>query len=58
MIDLPAVLAFLAVLSRQPSGEEVAEVEAHLKAPDVPRAELCREVVWALLTGAEFRFNH
>jgi hypothetical protein len=22
------------------------------------RAEACRELVWALVSGAEFRFNH
>lgn len=50
--------AYLTVLSRPPSAEEAATVETHLATPGVPREELCRDVVWALLAGREFRFNH
>jgi hypothetical protein len=47
------------VLSRLPSAEETALVSRYLKdrGPKA-RAEACRELVWALVSGAEFRFNH
>lgn len=50
--------AYLQVLSRPPSTEETEAVATHLATAGVPREELCRDVVWALLAGAEFRFNH
>jgi hypothetical protein len=53
-----ARVAYLTVLSRQPSDEESATVAKHLATAGVSREELCRDVVWALLAGAEFRFNH
>jgi hypothetical protein len=56
--DEVARTAYLTVLSRPPSTEESATVEKHLATPGVPREELCRDVVWALLAGREFRFNH
>ncbi len=56
--DEAAELAYLAVLSRTPTTEEAAEVAKYLATPGVPRDELCRDVVWALLSGPEFRFNH
>lgn len=56
--DDVARAAYLAVLSRPPRAEEVAVVAKHLATPGAGREELCRDVVWALITGAEFRFNH
>jgi len=56
--DEMARTAYLLVLSRQPSGEETAVIEKHLATPGVAREELTRDVVWALIAGAEFRFNH
>lgn len=53
-----ARVAYLAVLSRRPTEAEAAAVAAHLATPGVPREQLAREVVWALLAGPEFRFNH
>jgi hypothetical protein len=53
-----ARVAYLAALSRPPTTEEAAEIAAHLATPGVSREELCRDVVWALVAGAEFRFNH
>jgi hypothetical protein len=50
--------AYLSVLSRRPTAEEVKEVEAYLGTPGKDRAAALQEVVWALLTSAEFRFNH
>ncbi len=52
-----ARVAYLAAQSRPPTAEEEGEVAKHLATPGVPREELCRDVVWALVTGAEFRFN-
>jgi hypothetical protein len=51
--------AYLAVLSRPPTAGETARVARHLKERG-PRArgDACRELVWALVSGAEFRFNH
>ncbi len=50
--------AYLTVLSREPNQIEVEEVTKHLALPGVVREELCRDVVWALVVGTEFRFNH
>jgi hypothetical protein len=50
--------AYLAILSRPPTTAEAAAVAKHLATPGVVREELYRDVVWALLAGAEFRFNH
>ncbi|MBA4065743.1 MAG: hypothetical protein C0501_18895 [Isosphaera sp.] len=56
--DEAAHLAYLAVLSRPPTADEAAEVANYLAAPGVAREESCRDLVWALLAGSEFRFNH
>jgi hypothetical protein len=51
--------AYLAVLSRLPSPEETGVVSRHLKQrAGAAREEACRELVWALASGVEFRFNH
>jgi hypothetical protein len=49
--------AYLSVLTRMPAAEEAADVLAHLKSRK-NRTEAIQELVWALLTSAEFRFNH
>ena len=51
--------AYLAVLSRPPTAAETDLVTRHLKerGPKA-RTEACRELVWALVSGAEFRFTH
>jgi len=51
--------AYLSVLSRLPSPEETALVGRYLndRGPKA-RAEACRELAWARVSGAEFRFNH
>lgn len=53
-----ARVAYLTVLSRPPSNEESAALAKYLATTGFSREELCRDVVWALLTGPEFRFNH
>jgi hypothetical protein len=50
--------AYLAVLSRPPSDEEVTEGAAFLATPGVDRTQLRGELVGSLATSAEFRFNH
>jgi len=49
---------YLAVLNRLPSDEEVADVKNLLETPDSDRSLVAGELVWALLTSIEFRFNH
>jgi hypothetical protein len=53
-----ARVLYLAALSRPPSAAESAAVAAHLAAPGAAREDLCRDAVWAVLSGSEFRFNH
>jgi hypothetical protein len=51
--------AYLSVLARPPTPEETARVSRYLRDRGAgARAEACRELVWALLSGPEFRFNH
>jgi Protein of unknown function (DUF1549)/Protein of unknown function (DUF1553) len=53
-----ARVLYLTALSRAPSADEVAAVAKHLSTPGASREELCRDAVWALISGSEFRFNH
>ena len=57
--DVLAARAYAVILSRLPAAEETRQVAQYLaeRGPD-NRAAACRELVWALLTGSEFRFNH
>jgi hypothetical protein len=55
--SLLAAEACLAILSRQPSPEEIALVEKLLAQPGDHRAGVL-EFIWSLLASAEFRFNH
>ena len=55
---LAAAELYLSILSRPPSPAEIAEVTTYLQQTDGTRAEAVREVAWALLTSAEFRFQH
>ena len=50
--------AYLSVLTRLPSAEERKELADYLKTPGKTRDVALQEIVWALLTSAEFRFNH
>ena len=51
-------LAVRNILSRPADTEEVALLGDYLAAREDRPAEGCRQLVWSLLTGAEFRFNH
>ena len=44
---------------RLPRAEEVTLARQYLRnGGEKSRGEACRELVWALVSGAEFRFNH
>ncbi len=49
---------YLSVLSRRPEPEEAATVETYLAGQEADRLAAIREIVWALVASAEFRFNH
>ncbi len=46
------------VLSRPPDDDEVRALGAYLGERTDRPDDACRQLVWILLTGAEFRFNH
>lgn len=48
---------FLSILSRPPSKAEMADVIGYLEVVG-DRTEAAKELAWALLGSAEFRFNH
>lgn len=48
---------YITVLSRPPTEEESREIADYLATVDSPAAA-APEIVWALLSSAEFRFNH
>lgn len=47
---------YLALFTREPSDDEVRDIDRYLKAAGDRRAAT-QEIVWALLTSAEFRFQ-
>ena len=49
---------YLTILSRPPTDEESADVVRLLAVPAKDRPAAVQELVWGLLTSAEFRFNH
>ena len=53
-----AVDLYLTVLSRPPTDEEAADVARMLGVPAKEKPAVVHELVWGLLTSAEFRFNH
>ncbi len=58
--DRPARIAsaYWATLSRAPSAEEVAACEQYLAKRDADPLAATKQMVWALLTSPELRFNH
>jgi len=50
--------AYWAVLSRAPQSDELHAAEQYLAARADRPEQAAQQVVWALLTSAEFRFNH
>jgi hypothetical protein len=51
-------LAVRNILSRAAEAEEAAALEAYLADRADRPVEGCRQLVWSLLTGSEFRFNY
>ena len=49
---------FLAVLGRSPDGDERDQALAYLRERRERREESVRQLVWALISSAEFRLNH
>ena len=48
--------AYLAILNRRPTPDEVSIVKEHLRAART-RAVGCQDLAWALIASAEFRYN-
>jgi hypothetical protein len=49
---------YLSVLTRQPTAEERKEVADYVARRNTERLAALQDLAWALLTSAEFRFNH
>jgi hypothetical protein len=59
-LDDPSAFAdelYVTIFSRSPRPEETARVAEYLAARTADRTAAIRELMWALLTSAEFRFN-
>jgi hypothetical protein len=59
-LDDPATFAeelYMSILNRPPAEDEVAAVTGYLKKV-LDRDSAAQELAWALMTSAEFRFNH
>ena len=57
----PAPLAdelYLSILTRLPAPEEAKDVADYLARRSTDRPVAVQELIWALLTSTEFRFNH
>lgn len=50
--------SFLNILSRSPTSDELSNLIDFLNRKDQPRDKVLPQLVWAMLTSAEFRFNH
>ncbi len=50
-------LAYLAILARRPTAEEIADVSAYINAAGDPKSAVS-DLVWSLLNSPEFRFVH
>ena len=48
----------LAVFSRPASDDEKADIAGFLEVPAEQRPQAVAELIWALLSSSEFRFNH
>ncbi len=60
-LDKPEAAAeelYLSVLTRRPTADEAKEVASYLGSREQNRPAAVQELIWALLTSAEFRFNH
>jgi hypothetical protein len=60
-IEDPKALAeelYLSVLTRRPTEAEISETTQQLAARPTEKAVVIRDMIWALVTSAEFRFDH
>lgn len=55
--ELPEKL-YLAVLSRPPTAQEIAQVESHAKSTNASTEELAEDLVWVLINQPEFFYIH
>jgi hypothetical protein len=60
MTDAAAIAdeMYLAVFTRRPTNVERGDVASYLKGRDKDRAAAVQEMLWAMLSSNEFRFNH
>jgi len=49
---------YISLLNRRPTAQETKQVNEYLTARADQKAEIVREMIWALLASTEFRFNH
>jgi hypothetical protein len=49
---------YLSVLTRRPTEAEIQETAQQLAARPTEKGIVVRDLIWALVTSAEFRFNH
>ncbi len=49
---------YLSILTRFPTAQETADVAEYLSLPEVNKPKAVQDMAWALLTSAEFRFQH
>jgi Protein of unknown function (DUF1549)/Protein of unknown function (DUF1553) len=57
-LEKRAELAVRTVLNRAPRAEEIQTLTEYMRRRTDRADAACRQVVWALLTSAEFRFSH
>ena len=50
--------AYLAILSRAPTADEIDAITAHIDARGTNRPAAITELLWSLIASAEFRLNH
>ena len=50
--------AYLGILSRMPTAEELKIASEHIAARTDDRRGAVLEIVWSLIASAEFRLNH
>jgi hypothetical protein len=49
---------YMTLLTREPTPDEVAAVEAHLDVPGADRRQAAEDVLWALFNSKEFLYRH
>lgn len=60
-LEDPKALAeevYLGILTRRPTDAEAADVQKYLAARPTEKPAVVQELLWALVTSTEFRFNH